>query len=101
MHTLVTSSHYQQVLHQIAALSTEEQLRLIGEISSTLRKKIPVVSNPSPPLTDLVATVKGKYAFVPTSSDLFAQSKIREIGIERQIVIKVLLRETHSLMLTP
>jgi len=83
MSTLVTSPHYQHVLHQIANLSWEEQLRLIGEISLTLRRRIPTLASPLFPQADIVTTVKGKYASIPTSSDLFAQRKVQEIEMER------------------
>jgi hypothetical protein len=83
MQTLATSPHFQNVLHQIAALSLEEQLRLIGEISLALRKRIPAATNPIFPHADIVTTVKGKYASIPTSSDQFAQRKAQEIEMER------------------
>lgn len=80
MHALATSPHYEQVLHQVALLTAEEQLRLLGEISAALRKRIPATIEAALPQTDIIRTVKGKYSFVPTSSELFARSKLQEIA---------------------
>ncbi len=81
--TTIATAHYGEVLHQITALSMEEQLRLIGEISVVLRKRMPAVSDSPSAQNKSAASVKGKYAFIPTSSALFAQNKIWEIALER------------------
>jgi len=77
--------HFEKIRKLLAYLSTEEQSRLISEISSNLHKKI---SAPSPAMTISTAraeTVKGKYAHVPTSSSRFAQRKQEEIDIMSSI----------------
>jgi hypothetical protein len=75
--------HFEEIRKLLAYLSTEEQLRLITEISSNLHKKISSQSPAMATSTTSAGTVKGKYAHVPTSSDRFAQRKQEEINLER------------------
>lgn len=84
MNTLSTrQQHYEEVRKLLAYLSVEEQLRLISEITIKLHKAI--LTPPLAPKTPTVqaGTVRGKYAYVPTSSDRFAQRKQEEIELER------------------
>jgi len=71
--------HFEEIRKLLVYLSAEEQLRLINEISIKLRKAI--LTQPLAPKTATAqaGTVRGKYAYVPTSSDRFAQRKQEEI----------------------
>jgi hypothetical protein len=82
MSTLSTpQQHYEEIRKLLAYLSAEEQLRLISEISIKLHKTIS--TQPSEKKTPIVqaGSVRGKYAYVPTSSDHFAQRKQEEIDL--------------------
>lgn len=83
MSTLSTrQQHYEEIRKLLSYLSVEEQLRLISEISIKLHKTIS--GQPSEKKTPIAqpGTVRGKYAYVPTSSDRFAQRKQEEIEME-------------------
>jgi hypothetical protein len=71
--------HFEEIRKLLAYLSTEEQLRLISEISINLHKKISALSSETRKPVSPASIVKGKYAHVPTSSDRFAQRKQEKI----------------------
>jgi hypothetical protein len=83
MNALAATPRYEEIRQIIACLSVEEQLRLIGEITSYLQKKIPAQPFASTPPAARTGTLRGKYAYVPTSSDRFAAAKQQEIEQER------------------
>jgi len=83
MSTLSTrQQHYQEIRKLLTYLSAEEQLRLISEISIKLYKTISAQPREKKIPIAQAGSVKGKYAYVPTSSDRFAQRKQEEIEME-------------------
>lgn len=83
MSTLSTrQQQYEEIRKLLLSLSTEEQLRLISEISIELHKRISVQHSGKKTSAVQARSVKGKYAYVPTSSDRFAQRKQEEIEME-------------------
>ena len=83
MSTLSTrQQHYEEIRKLLSSLSVEEQLRLISEISIKLHKTmLAQLSEEKTPVAQ-AGSVRGKYAYVPTSSDRFAQRKQEEIEME-------------------
>ncbi|MCI0695702.1 hypothetical protein L0337_27330 [candidate division KSB1 bacterium] len=83
MSTLSTrQQHYEEIRKLLSYLSVEEQLRLISEISIKLHKTISTQPPEKKTPIAQAGTVRGKYAYVPTSSDRFAQRKQEEIEME-------------------
>jgi len=78
MNALATTPRYEEIRKLLVYLSMEEQLQLISEITSYLQEKIPVPSLASTPPAARAGTLRGKYAYVPTSSDRFAAAKQQE-----------------------
>ncbi len=74
--------HYEEIRKLLAYLSAEEQLQLISEISNKLHKIISTQALEKKTPIAKTGTVRGKYAYVPTSSDRFAQRKQEEIEME-------------------
>lgn len=86
MSTLSTrQQHYEEIRKLLSYLSIEEQLRLISEISIRLHKTISAQQPEMRPPIAQSNTVRGKYAYFPTSSERFAQRKQEEI---EQIVLR-------------
>lgn len=86
MSTLSTrQQHYEEIRKLLSYLSVEEQLRLISEISIKLHKKISAQQPEKRPPIAQSNTVRGKYAYVLTSSDRFAQRKQEEIEVMSSI----------------
>jgi hypothetical protein len=82
MSTLSPQQHYEEIRKLLSYLSVEEQLRLISEISIKLHKTISTQPPEKKTSSAEVGTVRGKYAYVPTSSGRFAQRKQEEIEME-------------------
>lgn len=82
MQTSLTTKQYREILGSIAQLSAEELIRLIEDISTVLRDKMTTESPAAADRTEKIASVKGKYAYVETSSDKFARRKQEEIELE-------------------
>jgi len=76
-------SNFEEIRRLLANLSVEERLRLISELSIHLHKEITAQSTEMPPSVASAGTLKGKYAYVPTSSERFAERKQQEIDLER------------------
>ncbi len=83
MNAFAATQKYDEIRKLIAYLSMEEQLRLIGEISINLQKKIPPQPHAPAQQTAHAGRIRGKYAHVPTSSERFAAMKQIEIEQER------------------
>ncbi|GEM_PF-2113598 len=77
--------HFEEIRKLLAYLSMEEQLRLIREISINLHRNISSSSIETRQPALPASIVKGKYAYVPTSGDRFAQRKQEEIDIMNSI----------------
>jgi len=68
------STEVQQILMAVRALSPEERRELATALDA--------LSSPAPPNRDLVLSVRGKYAHVPTSSDAFMARKREDLAME-------------------
>ncbi len=82
MNSFAASQEYQQAIQLLDALSVEEQLRLITEISGHLRLKMQSSSSTSSEKAAKIEAICGKYAHVQTSSEEFALRKQEEIARE-------------------
>ncbi len=83
MNALATTKPYEEVTKLLVQLSVEEQLRLLSEISIRLQSKVQTYILGTNEQSTRSITVKGKYAYLSTSSERFAQRKQDEIAQER------------------
>jgi hypothetical protein len=68
------STEVQQILTAVRALSSKERQELAMALES--------LASPVQPNLDLILTVRGKYAHVPTSSDAFMARKREDLASE-------------------
>lgn len=70
------STEVQQILNSMRALSLEDRQDLAKALEAEL------LSVPAEPDKGLITSVRGKYAYVPTSSDAFIARKSEELASE-------------------
>lgn len=82
MNALATTKPYEEVTRLLVQLSVDEQLRLLSEISIRLQSKAQTRALAAEEQSARPITVKGKYSYLSTSSERFAQRKQEEIEQE-------------------
>jgi len=74
----MTTTNLSQVWQTVQSLNKQEQFRLLQMLLQTFYQQWNTQEQPSPESQ----TIRGKYAFVPTSSETFAQRKAQEKTLE-------------------
>ena len=77
----MSSASVNQMWQTIQQLNWSEQLQLMQLLLQTWQQRWTAISQPK--VSPQVKALRGKYAFVPTSSEDFAKRKQQEIELER------------------